>query len=170
LLGDIPILGWLFKSRNWKNDRKNLLLIITPYVIRTDEDYKKIVDRKLKEREEFSQMYYGGKIKTYNKFIDYDKKAGPLSTMLLEVNTEMNKTENGGPGNASDTIIKPKESESMPAKESGSMFFDPPPGASNQTVQLGEKPPFSENDIVLDEFEVVPPAPDVVEPRPETVP
>lgn len=108
-LGDIPILGWLFKSREKDNDRRSLLLILTPYVIRTDDDYKKIVERKLKEREEFAKLYYGGKIKNYNKYVDYDKKAGPLSSLLLTVDTEMNKVENGGPGDGSDVVITPKE-------------------------------------------------------------
>ncbi len=151
LLGDIPILGWLFKNRNTKNDRKNLLLIITPYVIRTDDDYKKIVDRKLKEREEFAQMYYGGKIKTYNKFIDYDKKAGPLSSMLLHVDAEMNKAENGGAGAGDETIIKPKEGTMVPANEPESSSNVPT--GSDGTVYLEDRPTYSEDDIILDEFD-----------------
>lgn len=144
LLGDIPILGWLFKSRNTINERKNLLLIITPYVIRTDEDYKKIVDRKLKEREEFAQMYYGGKIKNYNKFIDYDKKAGPLSSLLLHVNSEMSKAENGGSGSGSETIITPKETLQEQAKEAEP---NKDTAGGNETASLRE------NDFILDEFD-----------------
>jgi general secretion pathway protein D len=109
-LGDIPILGWLFKNRGSKNERRSLLLILTPYVINSDSDYKKIVERKFKEREEFARLYYGGKIKNYNKYIDYDKKAGPVSSLLLQVDSEMNKVENGGPGDGSDVVLAPKES------------------------------------------------------------
>ncbi|MCA9507066.1 MAG: type II secretion system secretin GspD, partial [Myxococcales bacterium] len=82
-LGDIPILGWLFKNRSSETERKSLTLILTPYIIRSDYDYEKIVERKLKEREEFANLYYGGKIQNYNKTIDYDKKSGPLSSMIL---------------------------------------------------------------------------------------
>lgn len=110
--GDIPILGWLFKNRTKETDRKSLALIITPYIIRTDDDYRKIVDRKLKEREEFANLYYGGKIQNYNKSIDYDKKAGPLSSMILSVEKEMKKSENGGPGDGNETIISPSASAS----------------------------------------------------------
>lgn len=111
-LGDIPILGWLFKTRHSDNDRRSLLLVITPYVIRSEEDYIKIIDRKLKEREEFARMYYGGKIRTYNKYINYDRKAGPVSSMILSVGAEMGKVENGGPGDGDQVIIKPNGGES----------------------------------------------------------
>jgi general secretion pathway protein D len=111
-LGDIPILGWLFKNRDKKNERRSLLLVLTPYVIRTDEDFKKIVEKKLKEREEFARLYYGGKIKNYNKYINYDKKAGPISSMLLSVDEEMSKVENGGHGDGAEVTITPKKNVS----------------------------------------------------------
>lgn len=37
-LGDIPGLGWLFKSRSTSNARTNLFIFITPRIIRTAED------------------------------------------------------------------------------------------------------------------------------------
>jgi general secretion pathway protein D len=95
-LGDIPLLGWLFKSREGKKNARSLLMALTVYSIRSEEDYSKILERKLKEREEFAKMYYGGKIKEFNKYIDYDKKAGPMSSLLIQVDNEMNKVENGG--------------------------------------------------------------------------
>lgn len=143
-LGDIPILGWLFKTRRTTNERKNLLLIITPYIIRTPEDYRKIVERKIKEREEFAQMYYGGKIKTYNKLIDYSKKAGPISSMLLSVENELMKVENGGPGDGTETIITPQEVQPTETEGSTSMSLE-------NSVSL-ERPSLVEEDFVLDEF------------------
>jgi general secretion pathway protein D len=110
-LGDIPLLGWLFKSRESGAVKGNLVLVVTPTVIKTDEDYRKIYDKKLKEREEFTNLYYGGKIKTYNPYVDYSKKAGPLSSMLLSMDSEMRKPENGGPGDGTEIIIKPKDSD-----------------------------------------------------------
>lgn len=153
LLGDIPLLGWLFKSRNTKNERKNLLLIITPYIIRTDDDYKKIVDRKLKEREEFAQMYYGGKIKTYNKYIDYDKKAGPLTTTFLQMKSAMSEAANGGAGSTSETVIKPKDNNFEPGRQPESNSNgDGGLSGSDQTVFHDAAPTYSEDDVVLDEF------------------
>ena len=37
-LGDIPILGWLFKSRSRSSERNNLFVFITPRIIRNPED------------------------------------------------------------------------------------------------------------------------------------
>src|SRR5262249_45053346 len=50
VLGDIPIIGWLFKSSS-KNKRKaNLVVFITPRIIRNPTDGQNILDEKLKER------------------------------------------------------------------------------------------------------------------------
>ena len=38
LLGDIPVLGWLFKSTSVKKNRKELLIILTPTVLRNVEE------------------------------------------------------------------------------------------------------------------------------------
>lgn len=116
-LGDIPLLGWLFKSRESSNDRKSLLLILTPYIIKDESDYEEMLKKKFKEREEFADLYFGGKIKTYNRTINYDKKAGPLSNMILSIDAEMNKVENGGPGDGSETVIVPKEKSIEPKPE-----------------------------------------------------
>lgn len=52
-LGDIPILGWLFKSRSSQTDKVNLLLFITPHIIRDTADMDDQFFRKLQEREGF---------------------------------------------------------------------------------------------------------------------
>jgi len=51
LLGDIPILGWLFKSRTKGTDKTNLLLFFTPTIVKDDNDMSDIFFQKLKERE-----------------------------------------------------------------------------------------------------------------------
>jgi general secretion pathway protein D len=43
LLGDIPWLGdWLFSSNNTKNEKDNLIVILTPYVIETSENLSQL--------------------------------------------------------------------------------------------------------------------------------
>jgi len=43
LLGDIPWLGdWLFSSNNIKNEKDNLIVILTPYVIETSENLSQL--------------------------------------------------------------------------------------------------------------------------------
>jgi general secretion pathway protein D len=53
VLGDLPLLGALFRSSTTTKEKKNLLLILTPHVIRDQEDLRKIFERKMQERQEF---------------------------------------------------------------------------------------------------------------------
>ena len=46
LLHRIPILGWLFKYRSTAKVKTNLLLFLTPHIIRDAKDLRKITDRK----------------------------------------------------------------------------------------------------------------------------
>jgi general secretion pathway protein D len=55
-LGDIPILGWLFKSVNTSNEKTNLLLFLTPHIIRTPEDLE---EQTIRKREEFRERAGG---------------------------------------------------------------------------------------------------------------
>jgi general secretion pathway protein D len=50
LLGDIPILGWLFKGQSVSHDRTNLVVFITPKILRSLEDGHEILDARINER------------------------------------------------------------------------------------------------------------------------
>ena len=52
ILGSIPIIGWLFKSKSKQNIKTNLLIFLTPHIITTDEDMESITDKKTKYMEE----------------------------------------------------------------------------------------------------------------------
>jgi general secretion pathway protein D len=52
LLGDIPILGWLFKIKSKQKQKKNLLVFITPYIVRDFEELDRLKRRKEEEYEE----------------------------------------------------------------------------------------------------------------------
>lgn len=60
VLGDIPVLGWLFKSRSNQSSKSNMLIFITPKIIRQYEAVRGILDRKLKERDDFLERSLGG--------------------------------------------------------------------------------------------------------------
>jgi general secretion pathway protein D len=60
LLGDIPILGWLFKSKKNITAKTNLLIFMTPHIVRQYEKVRAILDRKLKERDDFIESAAGG--------------------------------------------------------------------------------------------------------------
>ena len=53
ILGDIPIIGWLFKSRELKKEKTNLLVFLTPKVIRNATDNSLVLNEKLDERIDF---------------------------------------------------------------------------------------------------------------------
>jgi len=44
LLKDIPLLGQLFRSNTEKNDRTELIVLITPYIIEDDSDAQAVTD------------------------------------------------------------------------------------------------------------------------------
>lgn len=58
ILGDIPILGALFRQHKTTKAKTNLLLILTPYVVRDQEDLRAIFERKMQERQEFLDRYF----------------------------------------------------------------------------------------------------------------
>src|SRR5690606_16123815 len=70
ILGDIPLIGWLFKNWGDQDSKTNLILVLTPYIVRTEDDFRKIYERKLRERKEFLETYYGIAA-DYNPYIDY---------------------------------------------------------------------------------------------------
>ncbi|MES1174069.1 MAG: secretin N-terminal domain-containing protein, partial [Myxococcales bacterium] len=57
VLGDLPLLGALFRSSDVQKRKKNLLLVLTPHVIRDQEDLRRIFERKMQERQEFLDRY-----------------------------------------------------------------------------------------------------------------
>jgi type II secretory pathway component HofQ len=60
ILGDIPVLGWLFRAKQSQSTKTNLLVFITPHIIRQYDSIRKILDKKLKERDDFIERNAGG--------------------------------------------------------------------------------------------------------------
>jgi general secretion pathway protein D len=58
VLGDLPILGALFRKTSTVKKKTNLLLILTPHVIRDQTDLRRIFERKMQERQEFLDRYF----------------------------------------------------------------------------------------------------------------
>jgi len=51
-VGNVPILGWLFKNFAGTNTKTNLMIFISPQIIRTAEDLEKATTKKKKESDE----------------------------------------------------------------------------------------------------------------------
>ena len=107
ILGDIPVLGILFKQRSTDIQKVNLVLVLTPYIISSPADFQRILERKLEEHEEFQAQYYGHR-KEYRAYIDYQKKTGPLSRLVTTVRRENERLENGGDGDGTESRVVPR--------------------------------------------------------------
>ena len=57
LLGDIPIMGWLFRGQGLKKVKKNLIVFITPQIIKSSEDTKSIVKDHIDKRIELMKKF-----------------------------------------------------------------------------------------------------------------
>lgn len=63
LLGDIPILGWLFRNSSLQKKKNNLMIFLTPHIVHGANDLAAIYQKKIKERDEFLEKVYGSGFK-----------------------------------------------------------------------------------------------------------
>ncbi len=59
LLGDIPILGWLFKSRSASKEKTNMLIFLTPKIVRTPHDADQLLGEKIDQRQDYIKSIGG---------------------------------------------------------------------------------------------------------------
>jgi general secretion pathway protein D len=79
LLGDIPVLGVLFRSSSSAMQKSNLILVLTPYIIREQADLRTVFERKMQERQEFLDHYFVfGDQTEYEPPKDYSRMNGLL--------------------------------------------------------------------------------------------
>lgn len=89
LLGDIPILGYLFKYSKKQKQKTNLLIVLTPYIIKDQLDLQAIRERKIREREEFVRSFSTLNEMKYTPRVDYRRKRG----LLEEINRAIQSVE-----------------------------------------------------------------------------
>jgi general secretion pathway protein D len=58
LLGDIPVIGALFRSSLDTTEKGNLVLVLTPHIIRSEDDMRRIFEQRMQERQEFLDHYF----------------------------------------------------------------------------------------------------------------
>ncbi|MCX5741957.1 MAG: hypothetical protein NT062_05600 [Proteobacteria bacterium] len=76
LLGDIPILGYLFKYSTKTKKKTNLLILLTPYIIKDQLDLQSIRERKTREYQEFTRSFANLNESKYEARVDYRRKRG----------------------------------------------------------------------------------------------
>jgi general secretion pathway protein D len=105
-LGSLPVIGWLFRDTVNTKSKTNLLIFLTPYIIRDEADYRRIYEKKRKEQQDFIEQFYGRQ-PAYEVATDFTRKAGPYARMHAGVEEESSKLENGGPGAAGERVTQP---------------------------------------------------------------
>lgn len=79
-LGEIPVIGYFFRTTKRDRERRNLLLLLTPHVIEGPDDFRAIFQRKLEEHREFVARFQqeGSDLKLG---LDFGKKHGLLEAI-----------------------------------------------------------------------------------------
>ena len=91
ILGDIPVIGFFFRSTSKSVKKSNILIAITPYVVSDLSDLRRIAEKKLRERRDFIERY--SSLEDTSKLdqleIDTHRKRG----MLEEINRSVREME-----------------------------------------------------------------------------
>lgn len=84
ILGDIPLIGALFRTNDKQKQKRNLILFLTPYIIRSPDDLRAIYERKMRERQEFLDRYFVFNDNNYEAPVDYSRTRGLIGEMMIE--------------------------------------------------------------------------------------
>jgi general secretion pathway protein D len=106
VLGDIPILGQLFRNTITKHSKVNLLVFLTPHIIRDASDFKRVVERKMRERAKVMEEAQGERASP-ERMIDFGRKQGPLAAIEKVLARERRRPEFGGDGEPTDHRVEP---------------------------------------------------------------
>jgi len=82
ILGDIPLLGYLFKYTKKSKHKTNLLIMLTPYIIKDQRDLQQIQQRKLRQNDEFFGAVTSLESMKFAPEVDYHRKRG----LIEEIN------------------------------------------------------------------------------------
>jgi len=90
ILGDIPILGFFFRSSTKSKQKSNIIIALTPYVISEPSDLRRIAEKKMRERREFIERFTAFQdTASLEQDVDYSKKRG----LLEEINRSVREIE-----------------------------------------------------------------------------
>jgi len=76
LLGDLPLLGYLFKWSHRKAHKTNLLVVLTPHILHDRADARLILERRMRERRELASSRVNLAHMPYRPTVDYGRKRG----------------------------------------------------------------------------------------------
>jgi general secretion pathway protein D len=112
LLGDVPIIGYLFKYSTKSKKKTNLLVTLTPYIIKDNIDLDTIRERKQREYDEFFGSLHTLDHMKYEPRIDYRRKRGLLEEINRTVKDVEDEAEQRGklqpPARVESGLVGPK--------------------------------------------------------------
>jgi general secretion pathway protein D len=155
LFGSLPLIGWLFRDTVTQKQKTNLLIFLTPYIIRDESDYRRIYERKRKEQQDFIEQFYGRQ-PAYQVDVDFARKAGPFARLRAGVIDEASRLEYGGTGRPGERVTGPGSQTPAPAPGTQAQPGAPAPGALKKP--RGEPPP-QEEGTPVDRLDVQPDVP-----------
>ncbi len=82
LLGDIPILGWLFKSKQTNTQKLNLMVFLTPRIVSTKSEARDLSDLKLRERLQFIKDNMGG-VDAHGRVVEQIRHSNRTDNVML---------------------------------------------------------------------------------------
>jgi general secretion pathway protein D len=137
LLGDIPILGYLFKFQRKEKKKTNLLIFLTPYVIKDQGDIERIFEKKTRERQEFLETFTSFRDENFTSDVNYGRKRG----LLEEINQSVKRAE------ADARMFREAEQQTRAIEGDGPVDLDapagepsPPPAVTPGDAAPGEVP------------------------------
>ena len=74
LLGDLPLIGWLFRNTTLTKTRSTLMVFIRPFVVHGSQDLAAIYEKKVDERDEFLNKVYGSQFKKSDFYTKLPKR------------------------------------------------------------------------------------------------
>jgi general secretion pathway protein D len=131
VLGDIPILGALFRKTNKSKRKTNLLLILTPYIIRDPGDLREIFERKMQERQQMIDRYFVFGEDKFEPHIDYSRTRGLVSEIVNEIDSVEKEI-----ALAKAAELEPP-AEHVPRSPVGAYRMPTPPEEQEETVIIG---------------------------------
>lgn len=163
ILGDIPILGFFFSKTTTTTRKANLLLILTPHVIREQDDLRRIFERKMQERQEFIDRYFVFSTEAWEPPRDYTRANGLLEEIRqayfeldererLEEELKPRQLHEHQPGEAIDLPTNIKGSGTPKPPRAGRSRVQPPPAPTPEAPPpQGRRSPKSNGDMVVEE-------------------
>lgn len=129
LLGDIPVLGYLFKYSIRNKKKTNLLILLTPYIVKDQLDLQSIRERKMRERREFVESFATLNEMKYEPRVDYRRKRG----LVEEINRSLQTIDEDV--NAANALGRRRWVEPGPVEYGPSQIESPEDGHGDGTTQ-----------------------------------